>query len=184
MGWSLVQRVIAPSAGCGGSGSPESPVFGRRLGVGGRLGERGGRGGGCSRAAIRVDPMKSGKGGGTSVLTVTRGRSGLLRKRNGGMGGSCSGLTLPLSGKEWEIIGADPSAHLTRAMIVLTTRARLCEVPSMRSLGKKRSSGESPLAEHDARNFDTFDLRRMPSSCESTLGIEPGRNLFKRLNVY
>jgi len=173
--------VIAPPADRVGGGSAVSTVFGCRLSVGGRLGERGGRGGGSSRAAIRVDPTKNGEGGGTSVLTVTRGRSGLLRKRNGGKGGSCSGLTLPPSGKECEFVGADPSAHSTKAMIVLTTRARLCEVPSTRSSGKNRSSGGSPLPEHDARNFDTFDLRRMPSSCEWTLGIEPGRNLFKSL---
>jgi hypothetical protein len=48
MDWSLVEWVIAPSAEGAGGESPSSAVSGGGLGVGGRLGERSGRGGGNS----------------------------------------------------------------------------------------------------------------------------------------
>jgi hypothetical protein len=86
-------------------------------------------------------------------------------------------LLLPRNWREcvdWEGV----SAHLTRAIIVFATRARQSDVPSMRSSRRKSSSGGRPLAEQDARNFVTFDMRSLPSSRGSIRAIEPGRNLF------
>ena len=81
-----------------------------------------------------------------------------------------------------DCVGTGVSAHLTRAMIVFATRARQSDVPSMRSSRRKRSSGGSPFAEHDARNFVTFEVRSLPSSRGSIRDIDPGRNLFISLS--
>ena len=53
----------------------------------------------------------------------------------------------------------------------------------MRSSRRKRSSGGSPFAEHDARNFVTFEVRSLPSSRGSIRDIDPGRNLFISLFI-
>jgi hypothetical protein len=66
-------------------------------------------------------------------------------------------------------------------MIVFATRARQSDVPSMRSSRRKRSSGGSPFAEHNARDFVTFEVRSLPSSRGSIRAIDPGRNLFVSL---
>jgi len=178
MGWSLLELAIAPPADGMCGGSPAPAVSGKLLG-GGRLGDRGGRRGGDSRVAACADPARCGSRVGPPESIITRGRFG--GKRSGRKGGRFSGLILPPSVEEWGYVGVDTSAHLTKAMAVLATRARLCDVPSTRSLGRKISSCGSPLAEHDARNFITFDLRRMPSSRGSICEIDPGRNLFKSL---
>ena len=73
------------------------------------------------------------------------------------------------------------SVHLTRAMIVLATRASESEVASIRSSRRKVSSGERPFAEQDARNLVTLDKRSLPSSRGSIRPMEPGRNLFINL---
>ena len=181
MSWSLLKLVIAPYIDDIGCTSPAPAAPGEDLFVGGRLGERGGRGGGSSHVIARADAAKGGTRGLSPALAVTIGSSGSLCKHNGRKGDSSWGLRSPSSGKEWNEVGVDTSSHVTRAMIVLATRPRLCRVPSMRSLGRKRSSSGSPSAEQVARNFVTFDLRSMPSSCASTLGMDPGRNLFKSL---
>ena len=46
-------------------------------------------------------------------------------------------------------------------MIVFATRARQSDVLSMRSSRRKRSSGGSPFAENDARNFVTSEVRSL-----------------------
>ena len=76
-------------------------------------------------------------------------------------GGRLLGLIFPLLVKEWGHVGVDTSAHLTKAMMVLATHVRLCQVPLMRLLGRKISFCESLLAGHDARNFITFNLQKM-----------------------
>jgi hypothetical protein len=181
-GWSIVERVIAPSTDGVCRASPTPATLCGDLCVGGRLGERGGRGGGSSHVAIRADAAEGGTRDRSPALAVTSGRSGLLNKHNE-KEDSSSGLTELSSGKEWNDVGVDTSAtsHVTNALMVLATRARPCGVPSTRSLGRKRSSAGSPSAEHGSRNLVTFDLRSMPSSCASTLGMDPGRNLFKSL---
>jgi hypothetical protein len=79
----------------------------------------------------------------------------------------------------WECVSTEGvSAHLTRAMIVFATLVRQSDMPSMRSSRRKSSSGGRPLAEQDARNFVTFDMRSLPSSRGSIGSIEPGCNLF------
>ena len=135
------------------SAFPVPAVSGGRLGGGGRLDERGGRGGGGSRVATRADP-KNGSTRGAPVVTCERLGSRRDRRKTDGF----SGLTLLPPGGEWEYVGVDTPAHLARAMIVIATRVRLCEVLSMRSKGRKSSSCRSPLAEHDARKFITFNL--------------------------
>ena len=90
-----------------------------------------------------------------------------------------TGLDLLPPRKTWERVGTGGvSAHLTKAMIVFATRARQSEVPSMRSSLRKSSSGGRPLAEQDARNLVTFDMRSLPSSRGSIRVMDPGRNLF------
>ena len=47
----------------------------------------------------------------------------------------------------------------------------------MRSSYRKRSSGGSPFAEHDARNFVTSEVRSLLSSRGSIRAIDSGRSL-------
>jgi len=169
MDWFLVKGEVD----CGDCGETSAPVVSdERSNVGGRLGESGGPRDGGSPTATRVDPKGRARSGSIAPVLI-RGR---LRKEGG-----VSGLTLSPSGKGWERDGADVSAHLIKAMIVPATRARPWEVPSMRSSGRNRSSGGSPLAEHVSRNFVTFDLRSTPSSHGPICVIDPGQNLFKSL---
>ncbi len=91
------------------------------------------------------------------------------------------GLRIRLPREMRECVCAGVSAHLTSAMIVFATRASESEVASVRSSGRKRSSGERPLAEQEARNLVTLDLRSLPSSRGSIRPMEPGRNLFINL---
>ena len=168
--------LVKGEADCGDCGNSETSapaVSGERSNVGGRQGESGGPRDGSSPTATCVDPGKGWTRSGSTAPAVIRWR---LRKEGG-----VSGLTLSPSGKGWEDVGADVSAHLTKAMIVPATRARPWEVPSMRSSGTKRSSGGSPLAEHESRNLVTFDVRGTPSSRGSICVIDPGENLFKSL---
>jgi len=168
--WFLVKGEVD----CGDCVETSAPaVSDERPNVGGRLGESGGPRDGGSPTATRVDPAKGRTRSGSIAWVLIRGR---LRK-----GGGVSELASPPSGKEWEHVGADVSAHLIKAMIVSATRVRPWEVPSMRSSGRKRSSGGSPLAEHVSRNFVTFDLRSTPSSHEPICVTDPGQNLFKSL---
>jgi hypothetical protein len=83
--------------------------------------------------------------------------------------------------KRCECVGTGVSAHLTRVMVVFAARVRQSDVTSMRSSRKKRSSGVSPFAEHDARDFVTFEVRSLPSSRGSIRATDPGRNLFMSL---
>jgi len=170
---------MAPSADSMNGGSPAAIVSGVRLCDGGQLCERGRPDGGNSWAATCADPTRGCTRRESIAPAVIRGR--LRSERDRREGGDFSGSTSPPSDKECECVGLETSAHLIRAMIVLATRARPCEVLSTRSSGRKRSSGPSPFAEHDARNFSTFDLRSMPSSCASICGIDPGRTLFRSL---
>jgi hypothetical protein len=80
-----------------------------------------------------------------------------------------------------ECVRRGVSAHLTSAIIVFATRASESEEASTRSSCRKRSSGERPLAEQDARNLVTLDMRSLPSSRASIRPMEPGRNLFINL---
>lgn len=91
------------------------------------------------------------------------------------------GLRIPLPREIRECVCRGVSAHLTSATIVLATRASESELASMRSSRRKRSSGERPLAEQDARNLVTLDMRSLPSSRGSIRPMEPGRNLFINL---
>jgi hypothetical protein len=91
------------------------------------------------------------------------------------------GLRIPLPREIRECVCRGVSAHLTSAMIVLATRARESEVASIRSSRRKRSSGERPLVEQEARNLVTLDMRSLPSSRGSIRPMEPGRNLFINL---
>jgi len=86
---------------------------------------------------------------------------------------------LPREIREWVCTGV--SVHLTSAMMVFATRASESEVASIRSSRRKRSSGERPLAEQDARNLVMLDMRSLPSSRGSIRPMEPGRNLFINL---
>ena len=76
-----------------------------------------------------------------------------------------------------ECIGTGVSAQWARAMIVFATRARQSDVLPMRSSCRKRSSGGSPFAEHDARNFITSKVRSLLSSRGSIRAIDSGRSL-------
>lgn len=91
------------------------------------------------------------------------------------------GLRIPLPREIRECVCRGVSAHLTSAMIVFATRASESEVASIRSSRRKRSSGERPLAEQDARNLVTLDIRSLPSSRGSIRPMELGRNLFINL---
>jgi hypothetical protein len=91
------------------------------------------------------------------------------------------GLRTPLPREIRECACRGVSAHLTSAMIVLATRASESELASIRSSRRKRSSGVRPLAEQDARNLVTLDMRSLPSSRGSIRPMEPGRNLFINL---
>jgi hypothetical protein len=91
------------------------------------------------------------------------------------------GLRIPLPREIRECVCTGVSAHLTSAMIVFATRASESEVASIRSSRRKISSGERPLAEQDARNLVTLDMRSLPSSRGSIRPMEPGRNLFINL---
>ena len=62
-------------------------------------------------------------------------------------------------------------------MIVFATRARQSDVLSMRSSCGKRSSGGSPFAEQDTRNFVTPEVRSLLSSRGSIRAIDSGRSL-------
>jgi hypothetical protein len=85
--------------------------------------------------------------------------------------------------KRCECVGTGVSAHLTRVMIVFAMHVRQSDVPSMRLSRRKRSSDGSPLAEQDARNFVTFEVRSLPSSRGSIRSIDPVRNLFMSLQM-
>lgn len=92
------------------------------------------------------------------------------------------GLRIPPLPREIrECVCMGVSAHLMSAMIVFATRASESEVASIRSSRRKRSSGERPLAEQDARNLVTLDMRSLPSSRASIRAMDPGRNLFINL---
>jgi hypothetical protein len=91
------------------------------------------------------------------------------------------GLRIPLPREIRECVCAGVSAHLMSAMIVFATRASESEVASIRSTRRKRSSGGRPLAEQEARNLVTLDMRSLPSSRGSICLMEPGRNLFINL---
>ena len=91
------------------------------------------------------------------------------------------GLRIPLPREIRECVCAWLSAHLTSAIIVFATRASESEVASIRSSRRKRSSGGRPLAEQEARNLVTLDMRSLPSSRGSIRPMEPGRNLFINL---
>jgi hypothetical protein len=91
------------------------------------------------------------------------------------------GLRIPLPREIRECDCTGVSAHLTSAMIVFATRASESEVASIRSSRRKRSSGGRQLAEQDARNLVTLDVRSLPSSRGSIRPMEPGRNLFINL---
>jgi hypothetical protein len=89
------------------------------------------------------------------------------------------GLRIPPLPREIrECVCMGVSAHLMSAMIVFATRASESEVASIRSSRRKRSSGERPLVEQDARNLVTLDMRSLPSSRASIRAMDPGRNLF------
>lgn len=90
------------------------------------------------------------------------------------------GLRIPLPREIRDCVCTCVSAHLTSAMIVFATRASESEVASVRSSWRKISSGER-LAEQDARNLVTLDMRSLPSSRGSIRPMEPGRNLFINL---
>ena len=91
------------------------------------------------------------------------------------------GLGIPLPREIRECVCAGVSAHLTSATIVFATRASESEVASIRSSRRKRSSSGRPLADQDARNLVTLDMRSLPSSRGSIRPMEPGRNLFINL---
>jgi hypothetical protein len=92
------------------------------------------------------------------------------------------GLRIPPLPREIrECVCMGVSAHLMSAMIVFATRASESEVASIRSSRRKRSSGEKSLAEQDARNLVTLDVRSLPSSRGSIRAMDPGRSLFINL---
>ena len=143
-----------------------------------RVGERGGRDGECAdklgddMTAREEEGVRYGEprdGGGAFVVL-------------GSTTDVFMDLKLPRSRDSRDWVGTGVSAHLTRAMTVRATRARESEVASMRSSRWKRSSDERPLAEQEARNLVTFDIRSLPSSRGSIRAIDPGRNLFISLD--
>jgi len=118
------------------------------------------------KAEEKEEPGRYGEPRGGGAFTITDVLIGLR-------------IPLPREIREWVCTGV--SVDLTSAMIVFATRASESEVASIRSSRGKRSSGERPLVEQDARNLVTLDMRSLPSSRGSIRPMEPGRNLFINL---
>jgi len=116
----------------------------------------------------------------TDIMDGESVRPAVTREGIAGMrlGVGSSGFEFPPFSKTIDLIGGGVSAHLTRVVIVVATRARASVVALIRSSCMKTSSVGSPLAKQASRNLVTFEVRSMPSSRGSIHSIDPGRNLF------